>query len=102
MGTPDMVVVFDDGLCAAIGLKYEKGVDDDDPDGEGNIVARRKKKPGPTKTEIKTIQTKLAQDALAAIDGKEYPRPYGSLARRVTRIGLGVYGRRQSLALMES
>ncbi|MDR1308994.1 MAG: AAA family ATPase [Deltaproteobacteria bacterium] len=101
MGTPDIVVVFDDGLHAVIALKYEKGVDDD-PDGEGNIVARRKKRPGPTKTEVKTIQTRLAQDALAAIDGKEYPRPHGSRARRVIKIGLGIYGRGQSLALMES
>jgi hypothetical protein len=99
MGTPDIAVVFDDGLCAVIGLKYEKG-EDDDPDGGRGVIARRKRKPGPTKAEIGRIQARLAQAALAAIDGKGYPRPYESRARKVIRIGLGIYGRGQSLALM--
>jgi hypothetical protein len=101
IGTPDMVVVFDDGLRAVIELKYEKGADDD-PEEEGTKVARRKKRPGPTEAEISKIQATLAQDALAAIDKKKYAQPYEGRSKKVIKIGLGIYGRGRSLALMGS
>ncbi|MDR1109264.1 MAG: PD-(D/E)XK nuclease domain-containing protein [Deltaproteobacteria bacterium] len=94
-----MVVVFDDGLCAVIELKYEKG-EDDDPVEEEMKVARRKKRPGPTEAETEKILAKLAQDALAAINKKKYAQPYEGRAWTVIKIGLGIYGRGRSLALM--
>ncbi|MDR1110180.1 MAG: AAA family ATPase [Deltaproteobacteria bacterium] len=100
IGTPDIVVVFDEGLYAVIELKYEKG-EDGDPENEGDKVAKRRKKPGPSEAEIMRTLTKMAQDALTVITDKEYPRPYEHRAKEVIKIGLGIYGRGQSLAKIE-
>jgi hypothetical protein len=39
---------------------------------------------------------------LAAIDKKKYAQPYEGRAWEVIKIGLGIYGRGRSLALMGS
>ncbi|MDR1297181.1 MAG: hypothetical protein LBO05_07375 [Deltaproteobacteria bacterium] len=44
----------------------------------------------------------LSITALAAIDKKKYAQPYEGRAREVIKIGLGIYGRARSLALMGS
>jgi hypothetical protein len=105
-GTPDIVVVFNDGLCAVIELKYEKG-EDDDPEDDDEFIAKRtkagkkKKKQGLAEEEIKLILARLADGALAAIKKKKYSLPYEGRAKKVVKIGLGVYGRGQSLAKID-
>jgi hypothetical protein len=107
IGTPDMVVVFNDGLCAVIELKYDKGDEEDlEDDGKfaarGKKAAKKKKKPGPAEAEILKTLTQMANDALAAIEKKKYADPYEGRAKKVIKIGLGVYGRGQCLAKITS
>jgi hypothetical protein len=59
------------------------------------------KSPKPTETEIAELQRKLANEALKAIDAKKYPLPYQAKAKQIIKIGLGIYGRGHSLAIIK-
>jgi hypothetical protein len=84
IGTPDIVVTFNDGTRAAIELKYEIG-EDADPDNEANEISRRKTRTGLSEEEIRMIQTKLALDALAAIDNKSMPNHMKDKTRMLSK-----------------
>jgi hypothetical protein len=101
IGTPDLVIIFDDGLHVVIELKYEKRMESV-PEGKTILGAKRQNKLEPTEAEITAILNKLAKEALKAIKTKHYLRPYLARARQVMTIGLGIYERGQCLALMES
>jgi hypothetical protein len=101
IGTPDIVVVFDDGLYAVIELKYEKG-EEDDPGSRKTKAAKSTRNFAKTEEEINKKMAKMANDALKAIHSKKYPRPYESRAKKVIKIGLGIYGRGKSLAIIKN
>ncbi|MDR1166650.1 MAG: ATP-binding protein [Deltaproteobacteria bacterium] len=100
IGTPDIVIIFNDGARAVIELKYETS-DDDDPGNDENELAGRKTRTGPSEEEIRKILTKLALLALDAIENKKYAQPYEGQAKDIIKIGLGIYGRGRSLAIIK-
>jgi hypothetical protein len=101
IGTPDLVIIFDDGLHVVVELKYEKRMESV-PEEKTLSGAKRQNKREPTEAEITELLNKLAKEALNAIGTKRYLRPYLARARQVMTIGLGIYGRGRSLALMGS
>ncbi|MDR1165950.1 MAG: ATP-binding protein [Deltaproteobacteria bacterium] len=81
IGASDLLVIFPDGLYAVIELIFDKG----------NSFTRQD-----------ALLVALAQKALAAIEAKDYWRPYQAEAKETVKIGLGVSWRGQCLALIES
>ncbi|MDR1166529.1 MAG: AAA family ATPase [Deltaproteobacteria bacterium] len=81
IGNSDLLVIFSDGLYAAIELKFDVG----------RSVPKQER-----------LVAKLAKMALSSIDAKDYWRPYQAEAKELVKIGLGVSWRGQCLALMES
>ncbi|MDR1165082.1 MAG: AAA family ATPase [Deltaproteobacteria bacterium] len=79
IGDSDPLVIFSDGLYAAIELKFDIG---QSIPGQERLVAR------------------LAKMALSSIDAKDYWRPYQAEAKELVKIGLGVSWRGQCLALI--
>ncbi|MDR1164614.1 MAG: ATP-binding protein [Deltaproteobacteria bacterium] len=84
-GTPDLVVKFSDLTYVIIELKYLKN-------GEINDAKQ-------TKNEIKIITERLARKGLKAIETLNYAAPYLIDAKKIVKMGLGVYGRGHSQAL---
>ncbi|MDR1164894.1 MAG: AAA family ATPase [Deltaproteobacteria bacterium] len=86
-GTPDIILLFADGLYVVIELKYQKPNDPLAPEtDEGNL---------------KRFLVNLARQGLKAIDAKKYVNPYLSQAKKIIKIGLGVYHREDCLALVK-
>jgi hypothetical protein len=85
MGIPDLVLIFDDGLYVVMELKCEKEADND-----------------LTEEKLKTTLTSLAEEGLKAIENKHYLRPYLDRAKKIVKMGVGIYGRDQALVLMET
>jgi hypothetical protein len=83
-GTPDLVLVFADGLCVVMELKYKRG-----------------EEPGLPEDRIQKTLAGLADGGLKAIQRKRYCWPYLEKARRIVKIGIGIYGRGHVLAKME-
>jgi hypothetical protein len=100
IGTPDLVIIFDDGLHVVIELKYERKIESRSK--ERTVGAKLEKKHEPTEAEITGLLIKLAKGALRAIETKHYLRPYLARSKRVIKIGLGIYDRGQSLAVIEN
>ncbi|MDR1166224.1 MAG: ATP-binding protein [Deltaproteobacteria bacterium] len=86
-GTPDILCVIDTDLYVIIELKYKNDL-------ELNPMANDQK--------AKTTMRKLAISALEAIDAKNYLRPYLAKAKKILRLGLGVYGRGRTEAILEN
>jgi hypothetical protein len=85
VGIPDLVLIFDDGLYVVMELKYKKEADSD-----------------LTEEKIKITLASLAEEGLRAIENKHYLRPYLDRAKKIVKMGVGLYGRDQALALMET
>jgi hypothetical protein len=85
IGIPDLVVIFDDGLYVVVELKYQK---------EGDTEL--------TEENFKTTLTSLAEEGLKAIEKKHYLWPYLNRAKKIVKMGVGIYGRDQVLVLMEN
>ncbi|MDR1166740.1 MAG: ATP-binding protein [Deltaproteobacteria bacterium] len=86
-GTPDILCVIDNDLYVIIELKFKN-------DPELN--------PTPNDQKAKTTMRKLAISALEAIDVKNYLRPYLAKAKKILKLGLGVYGRGRCEAILEN
>ncbi|MDR1166889.1 MAG: PD-(D/E)XK nuclease domain-containing protein, partial [Deltaproteobacteria bacterium] len=86
-GTPDIILLFNDGLYVVIELKYQEsfGLENRDQDA----------------AELKAVLANLANQALKAIDAKKYANPYLSRAQKIIKIGLGVRHREECLALIK-
>ncbi|MDR1310187.1 MAG: ATP-binding protein [Deltaproteobacteria bacterium] len=100
IGTPDLVIIFDDGLHVVIELKYERKIESRSK--ERTVGAKLEKKHEPTEAEITGLLIKLAKGALRAIETKHYLQPYLARSKRVIKIGLGICDRGQSLAVIEN
>jgi hypothetical protein len=100
IGTPDLVVVYKDGTYVIIELKYKKETESVQESQEPT-AEKSSGNPVPTKSDVTMILTKLAAEALSAVNSKCYDWPYMDKAKRIVKIGLGVHGRGRSLALME-
>ncbi|MDR1165467.1 MAG: ATP-binding protein [Deltaproteobacteria bacterium] len=85
-GTPDIVCVIDKDLYVIVELKYRNP--------ETHPIAVNQK--------IKTILDRLAISALRSIDEKNYLRPYLAKAKKILKLGLGVYGRGRAIAILEN
>ncbi|MDR1111282.1 MAG: PD-(D/E)XK nuclease domain-containing protein [Deltaproteobacteria bacterium] len=79
IGNSDLVVILPGRLYAVIELKFDAG---DETPNQARLVSR------------------LALEALAAIEKKDYWRPFRSEAKELVKIGLGVSYRGQCLALV--
>ncbi|MDR1164884.1 MAG: ATP-binding protein [Deltaproteobacteria bacterium] len=86
-GTPDIIILFGDGLYVVIELKYQKPTDPLNPETD--------------EEKLKDILGDLASKGLKAIDAKKYANPYLSRANKIIKIGLGVYHREDCLALVK-
>ncbi|MDR3153090.1 MAG: AAA family ATPase [Deltaproteobacteria bacterium] len=78
-GTPDLALLFQTPsscVCAVIGLKFDRGE-----------TAKDKRK----------LVSRLADDALKAIETKDYWRPYKAHAELLVKIGIGVTYRGECL-----
>jgi hypothetical protein len=95
-----LVVVYKDGTYVIIELKYKKETDNVQ-DSQELTAEKSRRKLKPIKSDESTILTKLAMEALSAINSKNYDWPYMSRAKKIVKIGLGVHGRGQALALVE-
>jgi hypothetical protein len=73
-GNPDLLVIFPDGPCAVMELKFDVGK---------------------SMTRQTRLVAELARTALAAIDEKNYWRPFQAEAKGFVKIGLGVSWRGQ-------
>jgi hypothetical protein len=104
VGTPDLVIIFDDGLYAVIELKYEKLIEHgpEIAKAAGTKTREISKSSKPNDGMAADLQAKLAKEALSAIAKKKYLRPYWAKAKRIVKIDLGIYGRGQCLALAEN
>jgi hypothetical protein len=79
VGNSDLVVIFPGRLYVVIELKFDAG---DETPNQAGLVSR------------------LAREALSAIEKKDYWRPFQAEAGELVKIGLGVSWRGQCLALM--
>ncbi|MDR1164887.1 MAG: ATP-binding protein [Deltaproteobacteria bacterium] len=86
-GTPDIILFFNDGLYVVIELKYQK------PEISKNVETDPEK--------LKKILENLATLGLKSIEEKKYANAYLSRAKKIIKIGLGVYHRGDSLALIK-
>ncbi|MDR1164891.1 MAG: ATP-binding protein [Deltaproteobacteria bacterium] len=85
-GTPDILCVIGDDLYVIVELKYK--------DQDTHPLRLNQK--------IKTAMERLAISALKTIDAKHYLRPYLTKATKILKLGLGVYGRGHSMAILEN
>ncbi|MDR1167211.1 MAG: ATP-binding protein [Deltaproteobacteria bacterium] len=85
-GTPDIVCVIDDELYVIVELKYRKSLT----------------RPATIDQKIKNVMRGLAISALETIDEKKYMRPYLAKAKKILRLGLGIYGRGHAMAILEN
>ncbi|MDR1297754.1 MAG: ATP-binding protein, partial [Deltaproteobacteria bacterium] len=85
VGIPDMVLIFDDGLYVVMELKYKKEADTD-----------------LTEDELKTTLIDLAENGLKAIESKHYLWPYLDRAKKIVKMGVGIYGRDQALVFIKN
>ncbi|MDR1164557.1 MAG: ATP-binding protein [Deltaproteobacteria bacterium] len=85
-GTPDILCVIGDDLYVIVELKFK------DPKTHPAKVSRK----------TKTAMEKLAISALETIDAKSYLRPYLAKAKKILKLGLGVYGRGRVMAILEN
>ncbi|MDR1166225.1 MAG: ATP-binding protein [Deltaproteobacteria bacterium] len=86
-GTPDIVCVIDKDLYVVVELKHK-----DNPETNPALDSRK------TKTALK----RLAISSLKSIDAKNYLRPYLAKAKKILKLGLGVYGRGRAMAILEN
>ncbi|MDR1164979.1 MAG: ATP-binding protein [Deltaproteobacteria bacterium] len=86
-GTPDLVVKFNDGLYVIIELKYRQAEKETDSLSEDKI---------------KDITKRLAEKGLKAIEDINYATPYIVDAKKILKMGLGIYGRGRSQALLKN
>ncbi|MDR1166385.1 MAG: PD-(D/E)XK nuclease domain-containing protein, partial [Deltaproteobacteria bacterium] len=86
-GTPDIIILFNDGLYVVIELKYQEscGLESHEKDTD----------------KLKSVLLNLARQALKAIDAKKYANPYLSRAKKIIKIGLGACHREDCLALIK-
>ncbi|MDR1166223.1 MAG: ATP-binding protein [Deltaproteobacteria bacterium] len=86
-GTPDILCVIDKDLYVVVELKFK-----DNPETNPALDSLK------TKAALK----RLAISALKAIDEKNYLRPYLAKAKKMLKLGLGVYGRGRAMAILEN
>ncbi|MDR1166778.1 MAG: ATP-binding protein [Deltaproteobacteria bacterium] len=86
-GTPDILLVIGEDLYIIVELKYKDNL-------ELESVGDNHK--------IKTAMEKLAIYAIKTIDAKNYLRPYLAKAKKILKLGLGVYGRGRVVAILEN
>ncbi|MDR1166739.1 MAG: PD-(D/E)XK nuclease domain-containing protein [Deltaproteobacteria bacterium] len=86
-GTTDILCVIDDDLYVIVELKYK-----DIPERHAMAIDQK----------AKTVMRRLAISALKATDAKSYLRPYLAKAKKILKLGLGVYGRGRCEAILEN
>ncbi|MDR1165517.1 MAG: ATP-binding protein [Deltaproteobacteria bacterium] len=86
-GTPDILCVIDNDLYVVVELKYK-----DNPEIHPMSVSQK----------TKNALERLAISALKTIDAKNYLRPYLAKAKKILKLGLGVYGRGRAMAILEN